>query len=470
LLTTWLRGTLAQKIAIPVLAAVPVCLALELWLGVGSRMAQASPGTLRFAWILASVLLVAGLVLASSMRRLRSDIEALSRVLRDPGDQTARLQLARPNSGELREVLDGFLAASERSQQLGVEIASSTAQFASSTALLGPAAESLHQDSAQLGEHAREFGSTAAAVSEAINEVADAVERSDRSIEEVSRGATTVSNSMQTAAGAAADLDRSITSVSAAIEQMSASLIEVSHGCTHSTRVAKEAAGLAEAAKRSIEDLGEAARDIGEVVSVINDIADQTKLLALNATIEAASAGDAGRGFAVVANEVKELARQTATATEQIRGRIGGVQHSTTQAVGSIRRISATSGLLHEGAESIAVSLEEQTATCADIAQNVGVAADMAEGINRAIDAAADATADVARGTTELARHSRESALKAADAAGRAEHLRELALSLDSAAVQGNARATQVKEAARQIAEASRALADRVSARGEADA
>ena len=129
-----------------------------------------------------------------------------------------------------------------------------------------------------------------------------------------------------------------VKAVASAVEQLTASINEIAKSAEQAATVANSAAGLAKAGNTTIGDLGTAAGEIGKVIEVIQDIAEQTNLLALNATIEAARAGDAGKGFAVVATEVKELARQTAAATEDIRRRIGGIQTSTGQVVQVHRR------------------------------------------------------------------------------------------------------------------------------------
>jgi methyl-accepting chemotaxis protein len=142
-----------------------------------------------------------------------------------------------------------------------------------------------------------------------------------------------------------------------------------------STRIAGNAVSEVEGANVKVQGLAEAAKKIGEVVALITDIADQTNLLALNATIEAARAGDAGKGFAVVASEVKNLANQTARATEEISAQIGGIQSATQDAVQAIGSIGGTIGEMNEIASAIAAAVEEQGAATQEIARNVEQAA-----------------------------------------------------------------------------------------------
>ena len=144
---------------------------------------------------------------------------------------------------------------------------------------------------------------------------------------------------------------------------------------SQSAEIAGKAVTDAERTNVQVQGLAEAAQKIGEVVQLITDIASQTNLLALNATIEAARAGDAGKGFAVVASEVKNLANETAKATEEITAQIGAIQQATQDAVVAIQTISGTIGQINEIATTIASAVEEQGAATQEIARNVQQAA-----------------------------------------------------------------------------------------------
>jgi len=145
-----------------------------------------------------------------------------------------------------------------------------------------------------------------------------------------------------------------------------------------------------------MNQLGQAAREIGKVTEAITEISSQTNLLALNATIEAARAGSAGKGFAVVANEIKELAQQTAAATEDIKARIAGVQSSTVAGIGEIQKVSQVIHDVSDIVSSIAVAIEEQATVTKDIARNIADASRGVEDANTRVAQASQATQEIA--------------------------------------------------------------------------
>jgi methyl-accepting chemotaxis protein len=176
-------------------------------------------------------------------------------------------------------------------------------------------------------------------------------------------------------AAAAEQVTRNLQTVAAATEQMTASIGEISKNASAAAGVAGRAVDQMGAANVAMEHLGKSSAEISEVIKVIHSIAQQTKLLALNATIEAARAGTAGKGFAVVANEVKELANETAKATEQISQKIQAIREGTNEAVQAIGEVGGIISQMHDISTTIASAVEEQTATTKEIARNVAEAA-----------------------------------------------------------------------------------------------
>jgi methyl-accepting chemotaxis protein len=194
--------------------------------------------------------------------------------------------------------------------------------------------------------------------------------------------------------------------VATGIEEMSASIKEIAKNATDAARVATSAVKVAEMTNATITKLGVSSADIGKVIKVITSIAQQTNLLALNATIEAARAGEAGKGFAVVANEVKELAKETAKATEDISQRIEAIQGDTKGAVEAIAEISGIINQINDISNTIASAVEEQTACTNEIARNVSEASRGTSEIAQNITSVAEA----ARSTTEGANNSQRAA------------------------------------------------------------
>jgi methyl-accepting chemotaxis protein len=203
--------------------------------------------------------------------------------------------------------------------------------------------------------------------------------------------------------------------VSAGSEQMGASIREISQNAAEAARVAEEAVGVTATTSATMAKLGESSAEIGNVIKVITSIAEQTNLLALNATIEAARAGEMGKGFAVVASEVKDLAQETARATEDISRRVQAIQADTTGAVTAIEEITRVIARISDFQTTIASAVEEQTATTAEMNRSVGEAAtgtgQIAENITGVADAARLTTEGVSQSqhaTAELARMSAE--------------------------------------------------------------
>jgi methyl-accepting chemotaxis protein len=206
---------------------------------------------------------------------------------------------------------------------------------------------------------------------------------------------------------AAEQVSKNLTVVATGSEEMLASIREIAKSANEAAQMAKHAVGVTNVANRTVQKLGDSSVEIGNVVKVITSIAAQTNLLALNATIEAARAGDAGKGFAVVANEVKELAKETARATEDVSHRIEAIQDDTRGAVRAIGEISGLIGQIDGVSNTIASAVEEQTTTTNEIGRNIAEAAQGANEIARNVSIVAQAahnTAEGATGTQDAAR------------------------------------------------------------------
>lgn len=221
-----------------------------------------------------------------------------------------------------------------------------------------------------------------------------------------------------TVAGAADESARNVETVAAATNQLAMSVEEIAKQVAESNKVVALAAEEATRTETDIHALSDSAAKIGEVVALINSIAEQTNLLALNATIEAARAGEAGKGFAVVASEVKQLASQTAKATEDISARVAGIQKATGDTVQSIGRIVETIDSISNISAAIAGAVEEQSVTTQEIAENTKLAADGSATVTQNIHALSGNV-----GTTAEASRALETL--SGDLAGRSERLKQ---------------------------------------------
>jgi methyl-accepting chemotaxis protein len=255
----------------------------------------------------------------------------------------------------------------------------------------------------------------------AVGNIIDTVSSASTELETAANTLTKTAEVTQDLSGAVASASEqasaNVQSVATATEEMTASVNEISRQVQESSRIAGDAVNQAQRTDARINELSQAAGRIGDVVKLITAIAEQTNLLALNATIEAARAGEAGRGFAVVASEVKQLASQTAKATEEISAQIAGMQTATQDSVAAIKEIGGTIGRISDIASTIAAAVEEQGAATNEIARNVGEAA-------KGTTQVATSITDVNRGASETGSASAQVLASAQSLSAESHHLR----------------------------------------------
>ncbi|GAB4083260.1 methyl-accepting chemotaxis protein [Modestobacter muralis] len=265
--------------------------------------------------------------------------------------------------------------------------------------------DELGQTALALDEAQGQLRSVLTSVAASSDAVAAASEELSASAAEISASADETSVQSSVVSAAAEEVSRNVATVAAGADEMGSAIREISQSVNEATRVASQAVIEAQTTTETIQALGTSSQEIGAVVKTITSIAEQTNLLALNATIEAARAGEAGKGFAVVANEVKELAQETARATEDIARRVEAIQADTTRAVAAIGGISGVIGQINDFQLTIASAVEEQTATTNEMSRSVQEAAGGSTEIatnTTAVSAAASSTTQ-ALGQTRLA-------------------------------------------------------------------
>src|SRR3989339_867490 len=261
-----------------------------------------------------------------------------------------------------------------------------------------------------------EASSAAAEISDHITSIASAAEEVSFQINDVNKNSDTVlaeiknsnlnlseaSANIGSVAAAAEQMSFSVNTVATAMEQMYASQSEITKSSARCAAITSSASKEAMRTFDVVKKLGEAASQIGDIIDLITGIAGKTNLLALNAAIEAAGAGEAGKGFAVVANEVKELAKQTAGATQDIRKKIQGMQNHTEEAIEAIEAITKVITEVDTIMGAIASSVEEQTATTNEVTRNIAESADSADSVAKNINLAADKAEEVAESMKQV--------------------------------------------------------------------
>ena len=277
---------------------------------------------------------------------------------------------------------------------------------------IGELSQALNQMQSTLHEMIRSIRGTAEQVAAASGQLSATSQQITSSSSETSAQAAVVSQSSQ-------HVNQNLHSVSTGAAEMSSTIQSIASNAHQAATVASKAVQTMQAANATVGKLGDSSAEIGAVIKVITSIAQQTNLLALNATIEAARAGEVGKGFAVVANEVKELAKQTALATEDISRKISAIQLDTRGAVDAIATISGVIDQINGISATIATAVEEQSATTNEMTRNVADAATSSGEITRNIDGLAEA----ARGTSASAQDSQNAARQLTEMAN---HLRDL--------------------------------------------
>ncbi len=245
-------------------------------------------------------------------------------------------------------------------------------------------------------------------IADSSMQIASASEELNTTSQQITANSEETSAQADVVSKAAEAVSQNLQTVATGAEEMGASIREIAKNATEAAKVATAAVKVAHDTTATVSKLGDSSTEIGKVIKVITSIAQQTNLLALNATIEAARAGEAGKGFAVVANEVKELAKETAKATEDISRKIEAIQTDTKAAVEAISTISGVINQINDISSTIATAVEEQNATTNEMSRNVSEAAHGSSEITSNIGGVAEAAQSTTRGATDTQKASQQ--------------------------------------------------------------
>jgi methyl-accepting chemotaxis protein len=326
-------------------------------------------------------------------------------------------------AGTIAKLADGQLDVAIPAQDRRDEIGTLGRAVASFQAQLREVEQLRQQrevaEKAAAEERRRALHELAATFTRSVAGIVDVVLRSAKTLQTNAQSLKTATVSsrseVDTAASATDDSNSSVSLVATAAEELTASINEIDRQMRESTAVSEQAFKQVGSATETINGLARAAEGIGGIVELINEIASQTNLLALNATIEAARAGDAGKGFAVVANEVKNLASQTARATEEITGQIASMQGIATNAVGAVSGIKASIAKINDIAGHIAHSIREQASATQEISTNAQRAAERTGNVNQSIRVVTETVDETGRAAGLLLEESNNLATKATE-------------------------------------------------------
>jgi len=368
------------------------------------------------------LVLVAWVLIRNVIERpIQKTVDMLQDVAEGEGDLTKRLHVS--SNDEIGELSRWFNIFMDTLQRMIRHVAENILRVHSAAQELNAISEEMRSKADEMSGQSSSVADAAEQTASSIKSIAAAAQQASAQVatvagsssqvsvrmKEMGRATDGVSGNLSTVAAAAEQMSTSVNTVATAIEEMYASLNEVAKGSGRGANVTQSASEKAHQTSGIVNGLGEAAREIGDVVDLIKGIAAQTNLLALNAAIEAAGAGEAGKGFAVVANEVKELARQTSHATEEIREKVEGIQSNTHSAVEAIASIVDVIMEIDNIMGTIASAVEEQTATTNEISKSLSESASAATSVSQNVKEAAASAEKTSRNVQKIVQE--ESAL-----------------------------------------------------------
>ncbi|RLB82863.1 MAG: hypothetical protein DRH17_04340 [Deltaproteobacteria bacterium] len=278
-----------------------------------------------------------------------------------------------------------------------------------------------------IAENAKTLSTSSSNLSNLSGQMSDGINNVSSKSNIVATAGEEMSSNMHSVATAMEQAATNVNMVATTIEEIAATVNEIAQNSEKARAITGEAVSQSQRASDRVEELGKAAQEIGEVTETITEISEQTNLLALNATIEAARAGEAGKGFAVVANEIKELAMQTAEATQEIKEKIDGIQGSTAGTITEIEQITKIINDVNEIVTTIAAAVEEQSATTKEIASNVTQASQGIQEVNENVAQSSMVSAEIAKDIADVHKEANEMSNSSSQVKLSAEELSKLA-------------------------------------------
>jgi methyl-accepting chemotaxis protein len=371
-----------------------------------AEIASAIAGQRNGLMLIILVLLgLTGAGVAVVSKRITRPIVTASDMLKDiaqgEGDLTRRLEVdSRDEVGEMAKWFNMFV---ENIQRIIASVAENARQVNDSSSELNAISDQMSAGAGQTSDKANTVAAASEEMSTNMNSVAAAMEQASTNVG----------------------------MVASAAEEMTATINEIAQNTEKARGITGEAVTQAGNASGQVAELGTAAQEIGKVIETITEISEQVNLLALNATIEAARAGEAGKGFAVVANEIKDLARQTAEATGEIKSRVEGIQNSTEGTVTEIGNITRVVNEVNEIVSTIATAVEEQSVTTNEIAGNVSQAAQGIDEVNENVAQSSSVSTEISHDIAEVTQAANEISNSSAQISMSAESLSQLAQQLN---------------------------------------
>lgn len=362
------------------------------------------------------------------------------------------------NSLALSKSSEGLLNTATTMAATSQEMSAKTSIASAAATQISTSIDGTANAASDVSRNINVIASAVEEMSGTVRNLAAASEEISASVEQVSEVVDQISNGINNVSHSATDVSGAVNSVATAVKEINISLHEVSRSCERSKDITGDAGEKARETNVIISKLNNSSKQIGKIINVINDIAEQTNMLALNAAIEAAGAGEAGRGFAVVANEVKELAKQTAEATDEISQQIEAMQDNMSGAVKAVEAITQVVREIMDITNTIASAVTEQSSITGEISKSIVAAAERVNAITREIgdlalnaQHAARSGNEASKGVQEIARSAQELAGASNEVAHNTETASEKVSEVARSAIEVSKGANEITQSIQEI-------------------